>query len=215
MLTERKDAGRALTAVEESALLEATRQTESACHTATVLALNTAMRKVEIRQLRRAQIDWQQRSVTVGKSKTPTGTDRVISLNASALQALAEWARRFPNTEPKHYVFPCGENQQYDPSKPTKGCRTAWRRALKRAGLRCRFHDLRVTFITKLAEGQASEQTIMAIAGHISRRMLEHYSQIRMNAMRQVLEALAKAPETVVSTTVLALDVNQNANQIQ
>jgi len=42
-LPERKDIGRALTAEEEWRLLEATRQHDSACHTATVLALNTSM----------------------------------------------------------------------------------------------------------------------------------------------------------------------------
>jgi hypothetical protein len=35
-----------------------------------------------------------------------------------------------------------------------------------------RFHDLRHTCITKLAESQASDMTIMAIAGHVSKRML-------------------------------------------
>lgn len=47
VLTEGSDAGRALTATEESALLEATRQTESTCNIAAVLALNTAMRKTK------------------------------------------------------------------------------------------------------------------------------------------------------------------------
>ena len=58
------------------------------------------------------------------------------------------------------------------------------------AGLR--FHDLRHTCITKLAEGQASEQTIMAIAGHVSRKMLEHYSHIRMEAKRAALDSIAQ-----------------------
>jgi integrase len=58
------------------------------------------------------------------------------------------------------------------------------------AGLR--FHDLRHTCITKLAEGQASEQTLMSIAGHLSRKMLEHYSHIRMAAKRAAVDAIAK-----------------------
>ena len=57
------------------------------------------------------------------------------------------------------------------------------------AGLR--FHDLRHTCITKLAEGQASEQTLMSIAGHLSRKMLEHYSHIRMAAKRAAVDAIA------------------------
>jgi len=54
-----------------------------------------------------------------------------------------------------------------------------------------RFHDLRHHAITELAESQASERTIMAIAGHISPRMLEHYSHIRMDAKRKALDALS------------------------
>ena len=57
------------------------------------------------------------------------------------------------------------------------------------AGLR--FHDLRHTAITKLAESQASDQTIMAIAGHVSRQMLEHYSHIRLAAKRTALDSIA------------------------
>ena len=77
-----------------------------------------------------------------------------------------------------------------DPSQPIKSWRTAWRRALKDASLDIRFHDLRHTCITKLAEGRASEQTLMAIAGHLSRKMLEHYSHIRMAAKRTAVDAL-------------------------
>jgi integrase len=67
------------------------------------------------------------------------------------------------------------------------------------------FHDLRHTCITKLAEGQASEQTLMSIAGHLSRKMLEHYSHIRMAAKRAALEA--------ISTPVFVGDVVQNPLQ--
>jgi hypothetical protein len=44
--------------------------------------------------------------------------------------------------------------------------------------------------ITELAESGASEQTVMSIAGHVSRKMLEHYSHIRVDAKRKALEAL-------------------------
>jgi len=39
-----------------------------------------------------------------------------------------------------------------------------------------RFHDCRHHAITELAESQASDSTIMALAGHVSRKMFEHYS---------------------------------------
>ena len=34
-----------------------------------------------------------------------------------------------------------------------------------------------------MAEAGASDATLMAVAGHMSQRMLEHYSQVRMGLM--------------------------------
>jgi hypothetical protein len=64
-------------------------------------------------------------------------------------------------------------------------------RGIKNPLARLRFHDLRHTAITKLAESQASDQTVMSIAGHVSRQMLEHYSHIRMAAKRSALDSIA------------------------
>ena len=53
-----------------------------------------------------------------------------------------------------------------------------------------RFHDLRHQAITELCEMGLSDMTIMGIAGHVSREMLEHYSHIRLDAKRKALEGL-------------------------
>ncbi len=53
-----------------------------------------------------------------------------------------------------------------------------------------RFHDLRHHCITRLAEKGVPEQTLMAIAGHLSRQMLEHYSHVRMQAKRDAVKAI-------------------------
>jgi hypothetical protein len=63
------------------------------------------------------------------------------------------------------------------------------------AGLR--FHDLRHHAITELAESQASDQTIMAIAGHVSPKMLAHYSHVRLEAKRTELDALSSRKPSV------------------
>ena len=65
----------------------------------------------------------------------------------------------------------------------------------KRQGVRGReraSHDSRHTLITELAESGAGDQTIMDIAGHVSRQMLKHYSHIRMQAKREALDAVGK-----------------------
>jgi len=48
--------------------------------------------------------------------------------------------------------------------------------------------------IPELAESQASERTIMSIAGHVSPKMLDHYSHILIQVKRQALDALSAKP---------------------
>ena len=58
------------------------------------------------------------------------------------------------------------------PSEPMHHWKVAWESARKTAKVPCRFHDLRHTFISRLAESQASDSTVMALAGHVSRAMM-------------------------------------------
>ena len=44
--------------------------------------------------------------------------------------------------------------------------------------------------ITEMAEAAASDATMMAVAGHMSRRMLEPYSHVRMATKRSALDKL-------------------------
>ena len=80
---------------------------------------------------------------------------------------------------------------RFDPTRPIRKWDTAWRALRTAAGLPgLRFHDLRHTLITELAEMGVPDHVIESITGHLSRRMLEHYSRIRLEAKRQALEAL-------------------------
>jgi integrase len=193
--------GKAMTKEQETGLMAAC-ESNPLLRTVVSIALNTALRKNEIRTLRWQQIDLIQRTLAVGRTKTEGGSGRVIPLNSVAYAALMCWASRFSTAKPEEYVFPACEDARIDCpkpkagkidlSRPIKSWRTAWRRALRDVGLSIRFHDLRHTCITKLAEGQASEQTLMSIAGHLSAKMLEHYSHIRMARKRAALDAIAK-----------------------
>jgi integrase len=59
------------------------------------------------------------------------------------------------------------------------------------AGLKgLRFHDLRHQCITELLEGGAPEAAVLSIAGHVSRKMMEHYSHIRTEAKRKAVDGL-------------------------
>jgi hypothetical protein len=45
-----------------------------------------------------------------------------------------------------------------------------------------------------MARSGADDQTIMDIAGHVSRQMLARYSHIRMEAKRKALESIVSKP---------------------
>jgi integrase len=159
--------------------------------------------------------------LTVRRSKTEAG-ERVLPLNADAWTAILELRERSkllfgsePN--PSWYLFPHGEGQgsvaqpkcrpgpavsvRPDPTKPMSAWRTAWRNLTKEAGLPgLRFHDLRHHAITELAKSSASDQTIMAIAGHVSPKMLAHYSHVRLEAKRQALDVLSKGSKGAVTS---------------
>ena len=144
----------------------------------------------------------------------------------AAILELYKRAQAVGATDLSHYVFPTCENDRIDPTRPQTTWRTAWRKLTRAvvcpacgqlqnpvdkccnekcatdihelksplAGLR--FHDLRHHAITELAESQASDQTVMAIAGHVSQKMLAHYSHVRLDAKRRALDAISSGGST-------------------
>jgi integrase len=183
------------------------------------LAFNAGMRDAEIRNLTWAQIDFERRFLTVGRSKTDAGEGRTIPLNNSLLSALVDHSRwytkRFGSMMPDWYVFPGrvgkperGKPRPLDPTLPVTSLKTAWRNVKERSGVTGRFHDTRHTLITELAESGAGEQTIMDIAGHVSRQMLSRYSHIRMEAKRRALESVGTKETGSEATTQSATPTN-------
>jgi integrase len=161
---------------------------------AAVLAVSTTCRGVELKNLRRCHVDLFSRSMSIRRSKTDAG-HRTIPLNSDATVALARlWERaQVENASGSdHFVFPACENGNIDPTRPQKSWRSAWRTLTKAMGIPgFRFHDLRHQAITEMAEAGATDATIMAVAGHMDRAMMEHYSHMRMAAKRDVLDKLS------------------------
>lgn len=208
MLPERSDIGRALSADEVSRLLAACSKSRSrSLYPAVLLSVHTGLRNGELRLLRWRQIDFLNRIVTVGKSKTAGGEGRSIPLSETALQSLQDWRRQFPEAEPEDFIFPSerygfdGENgylygaqvrYKVRPDVPLGSWKVAWRNALETAKVQCRWHDLRHTFVSRMAESMASDATIMALSGHLSVKMKERYSHVRAEAKRQAIATLDK-----------------------
>jgi len=110
----------------------------------------------------------------------------------AALVAHAKWyLEKFHETRPEWYQFPFGKPQPTDPTKSATSFKTVWAAIKTKTDITGRWHDSRHTFITDLAEsGEASDETIRDIAGHVSKQMLKHYSHIRMEAKRRAVDSL-------------------------
>ena len=214
-LKEPETIGRALSPDQKSALLEAAAlkpEWETAFFAAQI-ALNTTMCGGEVKGLHWADIDLLNDTLTIRKGKT-RARERVIPLTPPALEVFIQLRKRaemFGSVNSDHYVFARFKSVgrfhgkeivehrmlQFDPTKPLGGWRKAWSKLTAKAGLPgLRFHDLRHHCITEMGENGVPEQTIKAIAGHVSQRMLDRYSHHRLEAKRRALEGLSARVNT-------------------
>jgi integrase len=105
-LPEPEDIGRALPLEEANRLLEAAINSRSrSLFPALMTYLHTGVRAAEAR-IRWKQVDFVNRTIQVGHSKTKGGQGRVVPLNDEAFDILAEWRSRFTDPQPNHFVFP-------------------------------------------------------------------------------------------------------------
>ena len=160
------------------------------------LAANTSMRGVEVKHVRRKDFDADKRVVHIRASKNET-SKRVIPLNEPAFEAVERMPKRadvLGHTDPEHYLWCASQHHKLDPTKPASKWDTAWRALRDAAGLPgLRFHDLRHTVVTRLLEAGEPDHVVESITGHLSRRMLEDYSHIRLKAKKGALDRLDEA----------------------
>jgi integrase len=121
---------------------------------------------------------------------------RTIPLSGEALWAgarLLEMAAEKGSREVHHYLFPFrNKRDDWDPRRPmsNSGIKKPWDEVRKAAGVpHFMPHDTRHTAITRLAEAGTPIPVIMSMAGHISRRMLLHYTHVSDQAKRMAIEA--------------------------
>jgi integrase len=208
MLAVREEVGIALTAEQEKGLLDACGASRSrALLPIVTLALHTGLRRGEIQSLQWRQIDFLKRTLTVGATKTEAGTGRVVPLNEIALGTLRTWATNYSNREPGHFVFPsehygfAGDDckthaKTNDPNLPAGEFKSAWEAAKTRAGVSCRFHDLRHTACTRLLEHGASLPIVAVIMGwsaSTTAKMAKRYGHIGSHVQRAALDRLVLA----------------------
>jgi len=138
--------------------------------------------------------------------------DYPVNKCSSWKPASSHCAERFPNRKPNEYVFPFeryggkGKDDVFgfsgsvaydtDPSEPVGDWKEGWEAAKKRAGVTCRFHDLRHTGCTRMLEAGVPFSVVSEIMGWSAStavRMAKRYGHIGHSARREAMDKLASA----------------------
>jgi integrase len=162
----KRKAGRVLSEDEKTALLAVARPN---LRDQLVMAMTMGMRLREHLKLSWDRVDFEAKTITLRPEDTKTKKGRVMKMSPQVYTMLvarkAGYYRHRKNSSP--WVFPAPGN----PSKPMHQNKSAWRTAKDSAGIegRCRYHDLRHTFLTECAklvrQGEVSVVLICAYAG--------------------------------------------------
>ena len=148
------------------------------------IALGTGMRKGEQYGLKWRDVDFDQREIILRDTKN--GCSRRVEMIddvVSAMQTLRKLNlnRREGRTQPtpEDSVFAIGDNKKW------------WAQVLKDAKIdNLRWHDLRHTFCSRLAQAGVSLKVIQEAAGHKTIAMTARYAHMDRSSMRSALAVL-------------------------
>lgn len=139
-----------------------------------LLAYESGLRRSELLNLRRTDLDLSRGDLKVRDSKS--GFGRVVFLRSSTCEALSYWLLE---SDKKSSVFTCS----------IYGLRYAFERALKIAGIDdFRWHDLRHCATSRLAEAGLSPIELMALTGHRQLTSLMRYAHLSGQHLKARLE---------------------------
>lgn len=170
-------------------------------------ALHTGMRRGELFHLTWADVDFEERLITVRNTKSHR--TRHIPMNEAvygALEALPRYIvppkAQGDAPEACPYVFANPETKQ-----PWVDLKLAWLKAVRQAGIkRFRFHDLRHTFASRLAQRGVSIKVIQDLLGHQSLATTLRYAHLGPSDLREAVKVLTQNPKITTHRTTHATD---------
>jgi integrase len=165
-------------------LISAQRSASRDLYLALVLSLSTGARQGEIMGLQWSDVDLDRGLLAFHDTKN--GDSRSVPLPANATELLR--TRRKVVRLDTDLIFPSAKN----PRKPAD-LRVAFRGALRRAGVAAlRWHDLRHSAASALADMGASLLDIGTILGHRSQQTTKRYSHLTESRLRDLIEQAAQ-----------------------
>ena len=142
------------------------------------LLLLIGVRKQELRRTQWNDVDWNQRTLSIGRTKN--GEPLLAPLSIAAIDRL----KMIPRIEGNPYII-CGKF----PGQPLKDLRSAWLRVGTAAALQhVRIHDLRRTVGSWLVQGGASLHLVRAVLNHKDPKTTAGYAYFQMENRQAVLD---------------------------
>ena len=187
--------GKALTHEDEEGLLVAARKNKSKYALPFIAtAMFTGFRAGEVRTMKWRQVDLIHGWIRSEQSKTKAGEYREVPIMPELRQILADhraWIQKRLESEPEsdHYVFPfSSRGMPVDPERSCTNIASSWWQIREDAGVTCRLHDLRHSYVTRLIEAGVSEAIVRELVGHIDPMVLRRYTHIRREAKKKAIE---------------------------
>lgn len=146
---------------------------------AVLVSMHTGLRRGELLALHWSAVDFKIKQITIEGATAKNQQTRFIRLNTEALDVLKRWKEQAPDAE---RVFPIDT-----------GFKTAWSALLERAKItRFRWHDLRHTFASRLAQRGVALNTIRVLLGHGSLSMVLRYAHLEPTQLEDAVELLVQ-----------------------
>ena len=194
-----------LTAEQFAALVAAAEAQKRAPYLADLitLAVMTGCRKGELLGLEWSRVDLHANAIRLGAADTKAGKGRLVPINSDARAALL---RRFNF---RATFYPDARWVICDKSgERVRSVKSSFRHACRTVGLvGFRFHDLRHTCGSWLAQAGVPEGHIAQVLGHSTVRMTERYAHLAPANARAAVEKLEGVPKPAL--TLAAQDVQQ------
>lgn len=152
-----------------------------------VIAVSTGMRRAEIINLRKDDIDLARRTIRIQSNdvyKTKAGKNRIIPMSDAVHQIIQKCMLE----KDCEYVFSCGGRQILEDSLTQK-----FRRCVRQAGMdrKIHFHSLRHTFATWLVQDGVSLYEVQKLLGHSASRVTEIYSHLAPEVLHATVNRIS------------------------
>lgn len=174
--------GRRLSPAEVNAMMA---HAEPRLKLAIVFALETAMRCSEIRGLTWADYNKDQGTVTVRLTKNHQNKTIPLSPAALGVMESCEAIRGTPSAASSPYVFLRSTGERWNIHFTGT---SEWRRLRRRSGVKCRFHDFRVSAITSWLCKRHPLEAVRQLAGHSNIEQTAAYCRLVASDLRAVTE---------------------------